>query len=158
MKNKILLVLSCFVILTNCSVDDSNNDSFDDINYLTQWHLTNVTGGVAGIDDEFDLGVVIWTFKDENDTKSLSIVNENIDTTKEDFLDSGEYTYSEIEENSITYLVINNIEYGAITFPANSTTTNLVLNTNQLSNATGSDGFVYTFQRVLIQLTDEDQF
>ena len=73
MRDKILLILFCSLLFTNCSLGNDNiNEDLPD--YLIQWHLIEVNGGIADVSHQFDLKVVIWVFnnKDANDT-SVSI-------------------------------------------------------------------------------------
>ena len=153
MTNKFFLLLTCFFILTNCSLD---NDIIEDLQeYDLEWHLIGVTGGIAGVDLQFDLDTIIGVFDnggDNNDADNdniLTIVNNNTDDTKEDFLDSGTYIYSITQETNGNYITIEGTEFGEVTFP---TTTTLLIDTNELSTGSGADGFVYTFQRVLVPI------
>lgn len=146
MKNKILLVITCCFILTNCSLED-NSSTYQEISYLRQWHLVKVNGGIAGLQDEFSLGTIILDFNGTNNI--LTVENNNTDDSKEDFLDSGTYPYSELDQNGLIYLIIDGIEYGERTFSSNNTI--ITIDANSLSNGTGTDGFVYTLQRVLVE-------
>lgn len=154
MTNKFFLLLTCFFILTNCSLDNDNIIE-DQLEYDLEWHLIEVNGGIAGISHQFDLEVVIWVFnnKDADDTSddalTITIINNNTDDTKEDFLDSGTYNYSIIEETDGNYITIEETEFGEVTFP---NTTTLLIDTNELSTGSGADGYVYTFQRVLVPI------
>tara|TARA_R110000868_G_scaffold252540_1_gene509228 strand:+ start:666 stop:1160 length:495 start_codon:yes stop_codon:yes gene_type:complete len=152
MRDKILLILFCSLLFTNCSLGNDNiNEDLPD--YLIQWHLIEVNGGIADVSHQFDLKVVIWVFnnKDANDTSdeslTITVTNNNTDDTKEDFLDSGNYNYSITEETDGNYITIEETEFGEVTFP---TTTTLLIDTNELSTGSGADGYTYTFQRVLI--------
>ncbi len=154
MTNKFFLLLTCFFILTNCSLDNDNIIE-DQQEYDLEWHLIEVTGGFTGVDLQFDLDTIIGVFDnggDNNDADNdniLTIVNNNTDDTKEDFLDSGTYSYSITQETNGNYITIEGTEFGEVTFP---TTTTLLIDTNELSTGSGADGFVYTFQRVLVPI------
>lgn len=154
MKNKILLIFFCSLLLASCSLDSDNTTNEDTQEYEIQWHLTEVNGGIAGVSHQFDLNLIIWVF-DNNDTVDndsddiLTIVNDNTDDTKEDFLDSGTYSYSILEDDTIFYLSIDGTEYGEYNFPSS---TSLLVDTNELSTGSGTDGFTYTFQRVLVAI------
>ena len=84
MKIKLLIVLCCSLVLTNCSV---SNDSDTQQNYKNLWHLINVSGGIAGINENFELETIIWSFNET--TLKLTVVNSNPDDTIQDGLDSG---------------------------------------------------------------------
>jgi len=143
MKFKFLASVIFIVILTSCSINSDNNNPQV---VRTEWHLKNVSGGVGGVNDDFAISEVIWIF---NETLSkLTVTNNNTDTSKEDGLDSGTYTYSLIEEGSNTFLVVDDHEIGSLTLPTNQ----LIIDENLTSNGTGADGFIYTFQ--LVQITE----
>lgn len=142
MKRIVLILLTCFFVLNSCSIDDNNNsvESFSSL-----WHLIEVTGGLAGINDQFELETVVWSFDESN--LLLTVENNNTDETKQDILDSGTYDYSIITQDGQDYLVIDNIELGHIFFSAQD---KLTIDENETSNGPVADGFIYTFQRTLI--------
>ncbi|MFG6688033.1 hypothetical protein ACGK9U_15770 [Mariniflexile sp. HNIBRBA6329] len=145
MKHYILITFLSFITLTNCSI--SNDDSKQQV-YKTYWHLTNVSGSVSGVDNDFELDKIIWTFNE--DTNKLVVNNTNA-TDVEDGLDTGTYTYSitEVEgegEVNDLFLTIESNEFGKLTFDA----TELVIDQNITTTGSGADGFIYTFKRVVI--------
>ncbi|WP_406684453.1 hypothetical protein N1F78_01650 [Seonamhaeicola sp. MEBiC1930] len=144
MKIKLAFLISCFILITNCSLDSSSSSSEEEVTYIEQWHLIEVTGGIAGISDQFDLNTIIWVFDGSND--SLTITNNNDDDTKEDFLESGIYNYSQDELSGNSYLSINGTEYGQLELFTNGFT----LDGTLLSSGPVSDGFLFSFQRVHI--------
>ena len=143
---KYSLIIACISLftLTNCSLDSVNND----IPQVTKiiWNLKNVTGGIDGVDNDFATGKIVWEFKDA--TSSLTVSNTNTDTSIEDGLDSGNYTFSLTEIGSDTYLNINSNEVGKIIFTDSGNT--LTINQNLKSTGTGTDGFVYMFTKSVI--------
>ncbi|MBP0903954.1 hypothetical protein ACFSKN_09625 [Mariniflexile gromovii] len=146
MKYTIIIAFLSFVTLTNCSLEGDNE--IKDQVYKTYWHLTNVSGGIAGVDNDFDLDKIIWTFNE--DTNKLVVNNTNT-TDVEDGLDTGNYTYSITEikgegEKVDLFLTVESNEFGKLTFDA----TELVIDQNITTNGTGADGFIYTFKRVVI--------
>lgn len=146
MKNCALIVLSCFFILSSCSTNDDPIES-QKIRYL--WHLVNVTGGVAGIDEQFPVGTIIWSFDDA--TKTLTIDNKNTDDSIEDALESGSYDYSVLDVDGKTYLSIEGNELGSFEISQS----NLIINQNIMSTGTGADGFIYTFRVEVINVTED---
>ncbi|WP_341216496.1 hypothetical protein [uncultured Wocania sp.] len=141
MKKSVILILSCFFIFSSCSNDEDPIDP-QKIKYL--WHLVKVTGGVAGIDEEFNLETIVWAFNDAN--KTLVVENNNDDDTIEDGLDSGTYEYSVLDLDGKSYLTVNNNELGSFEISQSA----LVINQNIMSTGDGADGFIYTFQRTIL--------
>ncbi len=138
MKKIVIIALSCFFVLSNCSTNDSNPATSQKVRYL--WHLISVTGGVAGVDEQFSLNTVVWAFDDA--TKTLVVDNKNTDDTKEDGLDSGSYAYTVLDVDGNTYLSIEGNEYGSFEISQNI----LTINQNLKSTGSGTDGFIYSYQ------------
>jgi hypothetical protein len=143
MKNYFLISLVSFFILTNCSISDDSNNTPPKVIKI-YWNLVNVSGGIVGVDDDFQTGTIIWTFNDE--TETLNVVNDNTDDTKQDGLATGDYTYSvvNIEENS--FLIVDSNELGSLTL----NTSQLIINENETSEGSAADGFIYTFSKTTI--------
>jgi hypothetical protein len=143
MKNYFLISLVSFFILTNCSISDDSNNTPPKVIKI-YWNLVNVSGGIVGVDDDFQTGTIIWTFNDE--TETLNVVNDNTDDTKQDGLATGDYTYSvvNIEENS--FLIVDSNELGSLTL----NTSQLIINENETSEGSTADGFIYTFSKTTI--------
>ncbi len=138
MKIKLLIVLCCSLILTNCSV--SNNDVENPQNFKNLWHLINASGGIAGVNENFELETITWSFDEV--TQKLTVTNNNQDDSIQDGLDSGTYDYSIIIANGVSYLVVDDNEVGEITFSL----TGMQIDENMMSTSTGADGFIYLFQ------------
>ena len=129
-------------MLSNCSLDNGNNSESGTIT-IVFWHLTNTSGGLAGVDDQFDLDKVIWSFNEVNGT--LIIQNNNTDDTKQDGLPSGTYSFS-VSLNSGNYLLyIDGAEFGSYSI----SDTELIIDQNITTSGSGADGFVYTFKKVM---------
>ncbi len=140
MKTKILaLALILGIGFLGCSNDDSNYSTQEELINGT-WNLKNLSGGFAGIDEDYETGSIIWTFDSQNQT--IIIVNNNQESTSYIF-ESGTYNYSLLEINNESYIEINNEEYGGITFSAN----NLIIDQNKISDGTGADGFILHFEK-----------
>ena len=142
MKKSILIVLSCCFLLSNCSVNNSTSSSPQNVKYF--WHLINVTGGIAGVDWEFNVNTIVWDF--DADAGTLTVENNNTDDNIEDGLDSGIYEYYEISTDNVTYLVVDDIELGSLEIVNNQ----LKINQNEMTTGTVSDGYIYTFQVEII--------
>jgi hypothetical protein len=108
------------------------------------WNLVNVSGGVSGVDIDYNVGDIVWLF-DEVNTK-LTVTNTNTDDTLEDGLDSGTYPYSVINNSHDLFLSIDGTEFGSFTVSGNQ----LVIDQNITTSGTGADGYVYTFQKTTV--------
>ena len=106
--------------------------------------MINVTGGVAGVNETYSLDTIVWAFNDA--TKTLVVENNNDDDTKEDALDSGTYDFDVLDTNGKTYITIDNTEFGNFVVSQNT----LLIDQNIMSTGSGADGFVYTFQRIIL--------
>lgn len=141
MKHYILIAFCSLITFTNCSVD---NNEIPEVITKTYWHLRNVNGGVAGVDIDFNLDKIIWFFNDQ--TGDLTVTNTNTEDTIEDGLESGDYSFTVNTDDTDNYLLINGNEYGGLLITA----TELIIDQNIMSTGSGADGFIYTFQRVLV--------
>lgn len=155
MKLKYLASFLSLFFLLSCSIDnDDNNLDLQEQQEIEifQWHLTNVSGGIEGIDIDFENDTVIWVFSvDFAGSGSLQVENNNADNSIEDGLDSGVYSISIPVYNGQSILFIEGNEYSGLHTPSDE---DLILNTNITSNGKiGSDGFIYTFKRKIIKET-----
>jgi len=142
MKPYLLVALVSIMFLTNCSIEDNGNDNTSKV--TTLWNLINVSGGIAGVDNNFDMGDIVWTFNEV--TSTLTVNNNNSDDGVEDGLNSGSYPYYVYESDEALFLIINTAEYGGFTVLENQ----LIIDQNSTSTGSGADGYVYTFQKSLV--------
>ena len=138
MNYKFLTSLILFVIITSCSI---NNDDDKPQVVRSEWHLKNVSGGLAGVNNDFHFNQVIWVFNELQG--SLTVLNNNTNAV-EDGLDSGTYTYSILDDGTTTFLIIDENEFGGLIILNN----NLTIDQNLTITGTGADGFIYSFQLV----------
>ena len=138
MNLKVLTSLIFIVILTSCSI--KNEDDKPQV-VRSEWHLKNVSGGLAGVNNDFDFNQVIWVFNESQG--SLTVLNNNTNAV-EDGLDSGTYNYSLLDDGNNTFLIIDDNEFGGLIILNN----NLTIDQNLTSTGTGADGFIYSFQLV----------
>ena len=138
MNLKVLTSLIFIVILTSCSI--KNEDDKPQV-VRSEWHLKNVSGGLEGVNNDFDFNQVIWMFNEFQG--SLTVLNNNTNAI-EDGLDSGTYTYSLLDDGTTTFLIIDDNEFGGLIILNN----NLTIDQNLTSTGTGADGFIYSFQLV----------
>lgn len=130
---KLTILIICFITLSACS------DSYDDpkVDILSGvWNVQNISGGLVGMDQDFESGTITWTFNTA--TSSVTVVNNNVlADVIYDGLNSGTYPYSILEVEDQNFLVIDDQEFAGISF-ANEL---LFLNQNEMSTSSGADGF-----------------
>ena|SRR5690606_8457761 len=141
MKKYLLIAFLSFFALTNCSVND-NGDNPQIVRIL--WNLENVTGGIAGVNNNFSPNVVVWEFN--LNTSVLIVTNTNTNTALEDGLDAGSYTFQINRVGNYDYLSIANNEVGRITI----TETTFILDQNEKSTGTTADGYIYKFKKYVV--------
>ena len=97
------------IILFSCSGDDASQDNSDTA-LVEQFSLVNVSGGVDGIDHDFELGLITWQF--DNANWILTVENNHIDTDVFDGLPSGTYDYQILSTTGEdAYLVIHDMNF-----------------------------------------------
>ncbi|MEW4924099.1 hypothetical protein [Algibacter sp. 2305UL17-15] len=156
MKLKIFLPAIFLLLCTSCSLNNSDDPASESQREIEiyQWHLTNVSGGIAGVDIDFDMDIIIYVFSvDSNGNGTLSVQNNNDDNTLEDGLDTGVYAISIPAYDTNSILFVDGTEYGAIVTPNIESGEDLIIDQNITSTGTLSDGFKYTFKRKIITQT-----
>ena len=135
---KLMMLLAGMAMLTACSGDD--NETIYDNGPLepVAWKLVNVSGSIAGIDEDYEEGVITWVFNTDN---TVTITNNNTDEMKTDFFDSGNYVYGYTENPDNTaacanVIVIDNINFGCVN----------VLGDTMTFNQAYDDGYILTFK------------
>lgn len=139
MKSKLItcIFVSISIFFTNCS--DTKGDLTDNQKDIQgSWTLTSTSGMISGSAHEFEPGTIVWKF-DGNGT--VTVINENTETSFDDSYDSGTYRYFVTQQNSASIckksLIINNQNKGCMTIENN----NLYLGDNF------ADGPNYYFQK-----------
>ncbi|NQY29931.1 MAG: hypothetical protein HRT69_10710 [Flavobacteriaceae bacterium] len=162
MKKIITLILATILFIclpTSCDSDD-NNITQEDITTINKfekitpldksgkantnkqtWNLTNMSGGFVGINQDYNSGVIKWTF----DTKHLILTIKNNEPKNSNYsgLKPGKYSYKIHHTKIASYLFVENTEYGIFILNKN----NLIINQNKTINGGFSDGFIYTFMK-----------
>lgn len=136
-KFKFLLALS-FAFLASCNNGDDDNNTPQSV--VGAWRLVNVRGGIAGTDDDFNDGSIIWTFENNG---NVSVWNTNTDDTKQDLIETGEYTYTFLPnpatpQSCAEAIYIDGVSYGCY----NVTGDTLVLNQVE------ADGYEVTLEKI----------
>lgn len=128
-------ILFLLLITYNCDLSDDSQQNTNPTLHGT-WSLVNVSGGLAGVDDDFESGIITWDFKTE--TSEIIVTNSNTSEVIHSGYPSGTYSYEVIStENDITVAIEN-------------TSLKLEILTNFqliLDEGLASDGFQYTFNR-----------
>ena len=120
---KLIAALCLFVIFSGCGESDNSSDTPLTIN--GEWNLTNVSGGIAGINDNFSAGTITWTF--DSTTNTVEVINNNTNSNLESMLVSGNYEYS-LEANATNpelcayNFVIDEVNFGCYSLTQNQLT------------------------------------
>jgi len=148
MKTKILtlLLVSSIILCTNCD-DDNQSKQVETLNQT--WDLKNVSGGIIGVDIEYETGTVIWEFDAENET--LTVTSSLTNDGPQSFnlpLQTGSYKYSLTESNGKTFIRIENFgihtngEYGSYAMDNGI----LTIDQQEGSESSANDVFVLLFE------------
>jgi len=111
-----LYVLLMVIVLCSCSNEDDTTVT-DVLNPTSSiqgtWNLINISGGFAGINQDFEKGTIIWDFDESNGM--VTITNNSTITGVYDGFASGTYTFSIVAPADIETLVVNDISLGFLT-------------------------------------------
>jgi hypothetical protein len=140
MKIRILTLLLTLGLITFTSCNNDNDSSqIETLNGI--WNLKNVSGGFAGINEDFENGIITWTFNSHNST--LTVENNNSQVSIYSGYENGTYPYSTVENNGNEYILINTAEVGRYILSIK----NLTINENEIQSGSGADGFILEFER-----------
>jgi len=130
MKFKIISVLCfAFFLSLGCHKEDTQ-DGIDG-----QWSMVQASGGIAGFNQAYPKGKIIWKFEDNK----ISISNMYEGQLNFSF-PTGNYNFQIVDEKDKSVLQINNDSYGKIVISNDSLTID--------QSPFISDGFFYTFVRL----------
>ena len=127
--------LALMLLTLSCKSDDDLDHNLNPT-LIESWSLVNVSGGFAGVDDDFNDGVILWNFS--NDPSEITITNTNTTEVVHSGYPSGTYSYEIETTPNDTTVVIENTDLRIISL----TTNQLILDEGMVS-----DGFQYTFNR-----------
>ncbi|RED46498.1 hypothetical protein DFQ10_101269 [Winogradskyella eximia] len=129
-------ILVLMLSTLSCNSDDDTQQNSDPT-LDGSWSLVNVTGGLAGIDDDFETGLIIWDFNQDN--LELTVTNNNTVNVIYDGFPTGTYDYEIFTEtNGEMSVVINTVSYRVTTLASSQ----LVIDEGIVA-----DGFLLTFIR-----------
>lgn len=103
-----------------CSNDDDTNDENKTPTLNGKWNLVNVSGGIQGIDQDFQKGTVVWDFNQSDET--VTIINNNQLQGVYDGFPSGTYSYGITSPADAEVLVVNEISLGTVDLKINTLT------------------------------------
>ncbi|WP_299107981.1 hypothetical protein [uncultured Winogradskyella sp.] len=129
-------LLTLMLLTLSCNSDDDNSEQNEPTLY-SSWSLVNVSGGLAGANDDFEMDLITWDFDEAN--LELTVTNNNTANVIYDGLPSGTYDYEvPSTTNEVTTVVIDNINYVITTL----TNSQLILD-----EGVAVDGFLLTFSQ-----------
>ena len=129
----VLSILSIIFLLTSCS---KKNEEAKATMYIDgTWHLHNVSGGFAGINEFYNEGEIVW----EIDAEMISIQNADSIASSGILFENGIYNYSLLSADSLggKVIYIDSSLIGNYTFD----------DTNFYISQLYVDGFLYHFKR-----------
>jgi hypothetical protein len=146
---KLLLNLPVLCLLLFSFACDHNQDEDGSINLGAatgtalegRWDLTNVSGGLAGINDDLEVGLITWDF--DSASMELQITDNETSESLYDGYPSGSYSYAVLEQDEEAYLFIDGQEFSHISLSSGK----LVLDGNKRSKGSGADYFILTMLR-----------
>ncbi|MGS2725586.1 hypothetical protein ACU8DI_03180 [Psychroserpens sp. BH13MA-6] len=134
MKTHLVILLCCLLTLSCNSDDDAAVVIEPTID--GQWSLTNISGGLVGMDQDFEQGTIVWDFDTQNE--QVTITNNSDSEMVYSGLNSGTYDYSVSSTETSTVISVDFLNLEIMTLTANQ----LVLD-----DGIAFDGFLLTFMR-----------
>ncbi|MDU8886134.1 hypothetical protein RXV94_08185 [Yeosuana sp. MJ-SS3] len=132
MKKLLLILVTCALCLSSsCNNDNANTKT-------ETWFLVNISGGIAGINENFEKGIIAWTFNEEG--SALTVENTTGSTNG---FESGTHSYRILRTNGKKYLIVENNEIGGMIETENQ----LTIDQNMQSGGSGADGFILLFEK-----------
>ena len=109
-------VLSLVIVLISFGCQNDNESNFTQDQLSREWKFVKVTGGLLGVNQEIEPGMITWSFN--SFTNTVTIVNTTTDQMLYDFFETGVYNYQILESSSDfgcdEVLKIDNIELGCL--------------------------------------------
>lgn len=132
---KLFFAIVVFSLFAGCNDDDTHSNA----SVYGPWKLVKVQGGIAGTTDNFEPGLITWTFNSANQT--ITVVNNNTNDSANDVFESGNYNFQvlNVDDNGFceSQLTIDELFQGCLQVNAST----MVI--SQLA----ADGFELTLQR-----------
>ena len=138
MKSIYIILFS--IILMSCNNNDDTTTALafgGEIDIEGSWNLVNVSGGSIGVNQDFEIGTIIWDF--DTSAMVVSVMNTSEITGFVDEFPTGIYPYGITPNgNDTNSLIVNEINLGILRFPSSDSFT---------VNLSFIDGFDITFER-----------
>lgn len=133
-----IMSITILLAFSSCS-DDIDDNPIQDTSLNGTWKLVKVRGTVAGINETFPEGEIIWKINTEEE--KIQVTNNHAPQNPHEILQTGNYEY-DIVENTVTdfcshTIVIDGINYGCFSVQ------NGILVLSQVE----SDGYEITLKR-----------
>jgi hypothetical protein len=143
MKKIILPFLALTLLfLTGCNSDDDKGTT-QPLHH--KWTLISAGGGFAGVNYDFEEGLITWKFKADG---TVQVINNNQDENKPDSFDTGTYDYEVVDNTSQIEGCPESMDVDIATFYCYSIDAQgrLILDDSPV------DGIKYTFVRADLEL------
>jgi hypothetical protein len=136
MKKTIYIIIITLLTLS-CNSDDEASQN-EEPSLIGPWSLVNVSGGLAGVNDDFEIGVITWDFNEN--FLEFTVTNTNATNVIFDGLPTGTYNFRVLSSTGEdAFLVTDTYSYEITTL----TGTQL-----KLDEGIAFDGFLLTFTRL----------
>jgi hypothetical protein len=141
---KITFLPYFFFVLFFCACHSDDNAAYYPLptnqSLEGEWKLVNVRGGIAGVNDTFADGTILWKFNGISQT--VAVTNNNTDDQMQDILPSGLYHYSIVANEATPELCAQTFQIDG----TNMGCFNIGL-AEFTMNQTETDGFLVTLVR-----------
>ncbi len=141
-----LLLFLGLVLFTSCSNDDDNSTELESLNGI--WNVKNISGGIAGIDNRHETGIITWTF----DNQTLTVENNSAQRNIYNGFESGTYSYLLLEDENEQFINLNESgDYLKIIFANNEMILDpddsRWLENGEIIQVSISDSYTFKFER-----------
>jgi len=141
-----LLLFLGLVLFTSCSNDDDNSTELESLNGI--WNVKNISGGIAGIDNRYETGIITWTF----DNQTLTVENNSAQGNIYNRFESGTYSYLLLEDENEQFINLNESgDYLKIIFANNEMILDpddsRWLENGEIIQVSISDSYTFKFER-----------
>ena len=142
MKNLTLLLFTFLILAsTSCNTEEQSAKLNSDL--IGGWNLESISGGFIGLNCEYDLGDIVWEFKEEDVLEVTVNAMITSQLCQGNYTDLGTeiYTYSVFENNDRVYLSVDGVERGELDVNENM----FFINGNNTTVGDGADGIGTSF-------------
>lgn len=141
MKAKISILCCVLFFLIGCQQDDENINPI-----IGSWNLIQLTGGFAGVQQNYNPGDIVWTFDED-----ILTIEDNLANSE----DERQYVLIEHENSLFTDFNDDESIFGDFFFYTEINEDEMIINQgsaraiieNDTISTGVSDGFIYSFER-----------